>query len=138
MSLQIKLKISAVIIITAAAIAGMYLINDAGTINLSKNFFQGLVFGLVSTAMVVWLISLLVTLNRRKKTIEPAKIEEYNRQLIAGIGWLCLLTGIFLTRMEGAGEIIYIISSIFFVVSIILMTSYLTKMKKRRSEDPAV
>lgn len=116
----------------------MYLINDAGTINFSKNFFQGMAFGLASTAAVVWLVSILVTLNRRRKTAAPEEIETYNRQLTAGAGWLSLLIGIVLTRIEGTGEIVYIFSTILFIISIIFMTSYLAKMKKCRSGDAAV
>jgi len=138
MNLPIKIKVSAVIIITAAAIAALYLINDSGTINLSKNFFQGLVFGVVSAAAAVWLAAILVTLYRRRKTTAPEEIQTYNRQLTAGAGWLCLLTGLVLTRIDWAGEAVYIISAVLFIVSIVLLTAYLAGMKKFQSGNKAV
>jgi hypothetical protein len=138
MSLKIKLKILAAVSAAAIMTVVLYLLNDTGNVTLSADFFRGLVVGITAAAAAVCLVSIIVTLYRRKKTDEQQKIEAYNRQLIIGAGWLCLLTGIFLTRMESAGEIVYIISSVFFIVSIVLMTSYLSKMKKRRSEDAAV
>jgi 4-hydroxybenzoate polyprenyltransferase len=74
MSLRIRIKIAAVILVSALTLAIIYSQKSPETALFSKHFFDGLLHGLVFSIVIFWGISSLVKYIQKRKQLNSGDL----------------------------------------------------------------
>ncbi len=131
MQLKTRLKLLAIVGFGAITIS-LITINRKYGVELfsSKNFYQGLVMGIVLTALIIWMIALIVEIVKHHRIKDKETKLFSNKQFLLSIGMFSLVAGIFLSRYGGDSIYIDFVASILIGISIVFNLSYLHKYKR--------